>query len=188
MPALRILGLLALTPAFSALASAESPQTVGPALIPGYVVVRPGLASAGQPSADGLRQLKALGFKTVVNLRTPIEGAPLDEAEIVRGQGLRYVSVPMTAATVTSKDLETIQAVLDDPAAEPVLLHCASGNRTGGIWAAVLARKGKSLEEAETEGRKAGLKSPEMVAAFRRLATDKNTRPEPGPSRQGESQ
>jgi len=179
MPAMRIPGLLALTFAFSALASAESPQTVDPALIPGYVVVRPGLVSAGQPSAEGFRQLKVLGFKTVVNLRTPSEGAPPEEEQIVRGQGLRYVSVPMTAASVTAKDLATIQAVLDDPAAEPVLLHCASGNRTGGIWAAVLAGKGKSLEEAETEGRKAGLKSPAMVKAFRRLAAEKKPAPAP---------
>ena len=177
MPAMRIPALLALTLAFTALASAESPQMVAPALIPGYVVVRPGVASAGQPSAEGLRQLKALGFKTVVNLRTPSEGAPPEEEEIVRGQGLGYVSVPITAASVTSKDLETIQAVLDDPVAEPVLLHCASGNRTGGIWAAVLARKGRSREEAETEGRKAGLKSPEMVEAFRRLAAEKKPAP-----------
>jgi hypothetical protein len=50
-----------------------------------------------------------------------------------------------------------------------VLLHCASSNRVGGAWAVIQARKGMSLEEAESAGRAAGLHSPQMEAAVRRV-------------------
>ena len=50
-----------------------------------------------------------------------------------------------------------------------MLLHCASSNRVGGAWAVIQARKGKSLEEAEAAGRAAGLHSPQMEAAVRRV-------------------
>ena len=59
--------------------------------------------------------------------------------------------------------------MLNDPTAAPVLLHCASSNRVGAVWAVVQARKGKSLEEAEAAGREAGLRSSPMAAAVRRV-------------------
>jgi uncharacterized protein (TIGR01244 family) len=151
----------------SAALAGEVPQTLEG--VAGYHVVRPGLATAGEPSAEALARLKERGFKTVIDLRTEREGVK-EEERIVREQGLRYVWVPVTPATLSAKDVDAVAAVLDDPAAEPVLLHCASGNRAGGLLAAVLARKGKSLEEAEAEGVKAGLSSASMKDAVRRVA------------------
>ncbi len=109
-----------------------------------------------------------MGFRTVVNLRTEKEGAA-EERAVVEAQGLRYVSVPMTADTFSLADVEAVEKVLDDPSAGPVLLHCASSNRVGATWAVIQARKGKSLEEAEAAGREAGLHSPQMEAAVRRV-------------------
>jgi len=154
--------------AASVAVAAEVPKTVEG--IPDYYVVRPGLATAGKPSPEALKQLEQHGFKTVIDLRTEAEGVR-EEEQIVREQGLRYVWVPVTPATLTAKDVETVAAVLDDAAAEPVLLHCASGNRAGGLLAAALARKGKTVEEAEAEGVKAGLSSPAMKEAVRRVRT-----------------
>jgi protein tyrosine phosphatase (PTP) superfamily phosphohydrolase (DUF442 family) len=59
---------------------------------------------------------------------------------------------------------------VDDPSAGPVLLHCAAANRAGGVYAALAAAKGKTLDEAEAMGRAAGLTSASMVEAFRRVA------------------
>jgi protein tyrosine phosphatase (PTP) superfamily phosphohydrolase (DUF442 family) len=59
--------------------------------------------------------------------------------------------------------------VLDDPSAGPVLLHCASSNRVGGVWAVIQSRKGKTLDEALAAGQQAGLHSPVMEAAVRRV-------------------
>ena len=98
-----------------------------------------------------------MGFKTVLNLRMPGEGGPANERELVEGQGLRYVSVPMTAASFSLADVQAVEKVLNDPAAGPVLFHCASANRVGATWAAVLARRGQSLDDALAKGHEAGL-------------------------------
>jgi uncharacterized protein (TIGR01244 family) len=160
------LALLVLLPAA---ASAGVPETVDPAEVPNYKVIAPGIAAAGQPSAEVLPKLGALGFKTVLNLRMPNEGGPPDEQAIVESQGLRYVSVPVTASSLSPADVLAVEKVLDDPASGPVLLHCASANRVGGLWALVQARKGKSLDDALAAGREAGLRAGPMEDAVRRL-------------------
>ncbi len=150
--------------------AAEVPATADTTAFPNYRLVRPGLAVAGQPSAQGLAQLKEMGFKTVINLRTDQEGAK-DEEAAVKAAGLSYVSVPVTGATLSMADADAVGRVLDDAAAAPVLLHCASANRVGAIWALLQVRKGKSLDEAEAAGRAVGLQSPAMVEAMRKVAT-----------------
>lgn len=167
----------------AAVAGAQVPETLEPAEIPAYRLVRPGLAVGGQPSPDALGRLGEMGFRTVVNLRTEKEGAPAQRA-VVEAQGLRYVWIPVTPETFSLADVEAVEKVLDDPASGPVLFHCASSNRVGAVWAAIQARKGKSLEEAVDAGRQAGLHSPTMEAAVRRvlgLPAAAETAPLPAP-------
>ena len=152
----------------------QVPDAVDPALIPAYKVIAPGLVAAGQPVPDALARLGTMGFKTVLNLRLPDEGGPANERSVVEGQGLRYVSIPVTSASLSLDDLAAIEKVLDDPAAAPVLFHCASSNRIGGVWAAIQVRKGKSLDAALAAGREAGLRSTTMEDAVRRLVAPKN--------------
>jgi len=163
---------LAFSFAFASSLAAEVPATADATAFPNYSLVRPGLAAAGQPSAEGLAQLKAMGFKTVINLRTEKEG-PKDEEAIVKAAGLSYVSVPVSAETFSQADADAVGKVLDDPAAAPVLLHCSTANRVGAVWALLRMRQGASLEEAENAGKAVGLKSPAMIEAVRKLATPK---------------
>lgn len=154
-------------------APAPAPAAVDAKAIPNYHLVRPGLATAGQPSEEGLAQLKALGFKTVVNLRMPIEKWTGNEEETVKAQGLRYVSVPINPLTFGADDVAAVRAVLDDAAAAPVLLHCASANRSAAVWGVIEVERGRAIEEVEAEAAKVGLTSPTMFAAFRRLARER---------------
>jgi uncharacterized protein (TIGR01244 family) len=163
------------TPAFlaglalgAACAGAGVPEAVDAAAIPAYRLIRPGLAAAGQPSPAALASLEEMGFRTVVNLRTEKEGAA-EERSVVEAQGLRYVWVPVTPDSFSLADVEAIERVLDDTTAGPVLFHCSSSNRVGGAWAVIQARKGQALAEAEAAGRAAGLHSPQMEAAVRRV-------------------
>jgi uncharacterized protein (TIGR01244 family) len=153
----------------SAPIQAQVPQAVDPAQIPAYRVIAPGIVAAGQPAAEVLPKLGAMGFRTVLNLRPAGEGGPASEREVVESQGLRYVTVPMTAATFSLADVEAVEKVIADPAAGPILFHCASANRVGGAWAAVLARRGLSLDEALVRGREAGLRSGPMEDAVKRV-------------------
>jgi uncharacterized protein (TIGR01244 family) len=144
------------------------PESVDGTLIPNYRLARPGLATGGQPTEDGLRRLGELGFRIVIDLRTPGEGTS-DEETAVKAAGLRYVSVPVTPDTFRREDVDAVAKVLDEPGRGAVLLHCASGNRAGGVWTALQVAKGLPYAEAEAEGREVGLQSPAMVAAVRRV-------------------
>jgi uncharacterized protein (TIGR01244 family) len=163
----RVLAALLLSSA--PVAADDVPPKADAALIPNYSVVNPGLAAGGQPTAEGLQQLKGMGFKTVINLRTEKEPGTREEEAAVTAAGLRYVSVPFTAETLTAQDVDKVAAVLADAASGPVLLHCGSSNRVGGVVALLELRKGKTLEEAEAKGRAAGLTSPSMVEAVKRV-------------------
>jgi uncharacterized protein (TIGR01244 family) len=157
----------------AAAAWSQIPESVGPESIPNYRVIRPGLAVGGQPSPQALARLKEMGFRTVVNLRTEQEGGK-DAEKAVRAAGLEYLWVPVTPATFSAADVDAVAKVLDDPGAGPVLLHCSSSNRSGAVWAALQARRGRSIEDAEADGRAAGLTSDGMVAAFRRVAGERH--------------
>jgi uncharacterized protein (TIGR01244 family) len=148
--------------------SAEIPGAADAKEFPNYRLIRPNLAAAGQPSARGLAQLKDMGFRTVINLRTQTEGAKEEEAA-VKAAGLAYVSVPVTAETLSQADADAVGRVIDDPARGPVLLHCATANRVGAVWAILRVRQGKTPDEAETEGRTIGLSSPALIEAVRRV-------------------
>jgi uncharacterized protein (TIGR01244 family) len=155
----------------SASAAPDVPQFVEASLIPSYVRLTPSLAAAGQPTPDGLRKLKEMGFKTVVNLRAEAEGPP-EEAETVKLAGLSYVSIPVTAKSFSSAVVDSIEKVLKDPDTAPVLLHCASSNRVGAVVAAMEARKGVAIDKALAAGALAGLRDPAFAEMVRRLAAE----------------
>jgi len=162
VPAVVLVALVA-----GAVSAAELPETLPAADIPNYRVIRPDLAVGGQPSPGALARLSALGFRTVVNLRTAEEGAE-EEGRTVREAGLRYVWVPVTPATLSIDDIRAVEEVLNEKDSGPVLLHCASSNRVGGVWAAIRAREGATWAEAETAGKEAGLRSPAVLEAAKR--------------------
>jgi uncharacterized protein (TIGR01244 family) len=155
--------------AFLGSPAGDVPAAVDAQEIPNYRVLRSGLAGGGQPSAEGLARLKAMGFTTVVNLRTEKEGTAAEEAA-VKAAGLRYVSVPVTADTLSAKDVDAVAAALGEPSSGPVLLHCASSNRVGAMWALLQLREGKSMEEALAAGQAGGLTSSTLVEAVKRVA------------------
>ena len=120
--------------------------------------VNAGLYRGAQPRAGGLRRLKSLGVRTILNLRggdaeTRAEG---DEA---RQLGLRYYNVALPDLSAPSdKNVEQALAIINQAENQPVFVHCHHGeDRTGTIiacyrishdgWTATDARK-----EAETFG------------------------------------
>ena len=166
----RIIPVFALASALAMAVPVEVPATVDG--IAGYKRVHSGLAAGGVASVEALASLKALGFKTVIDLRGVTEPGVAEEEATVRAQGLRYVHVPVSPSTFSLGDVEAVARVLDDAEAAPVLLHCTSSNRVGAVWAVIQVQKGVSLEAAEAEGRKFGLKSEAMVEAMKRVAAE----------------
>lgn len=86
-----------------------------------------------QPTAVGFRSLAQQGMKTVINLRSE---NPLDnssEERIVTQLGMKYISIPMSGLVPPSdQEVDAALAILQDPTAWPVFVHCRHGkDRTG---------------------------------------------------------
>jgi uncharacterized protein (TIGR01244 family) len=97
----------------------------------------------GQPTERALRELRAQGVTTVVNLRTPQEmttRVPFDEPALVKELGMQYVYLPMrgTPEFPYSPDaLKSFTTAMTD-AKGKVLLHCTVAWRASHLWAAYL--------------------------------------------------
>ncbi|MCF7223360.1 beta-lactamase hydrolase domain-containing protein [Marilutibacter chinensis] len=122
---------------------------------------RPGLITGGQPDASAWRGLKAQGVTTVINLRTAEELAGRDVAAEVAAAGMRYHAIPVAgAAGINGDNAAALRALLED-ANGTVLVHCASGNRVGGLIALGAAQGGLPAEQALELGKAAGLTGAE---------------------------
>ncbi|MBI2389784.1 MAG: tyrosine-protein phosphatase [Deltaproteobacteria bacterium] len=92
-----------------------------------FAQVSPVLYRGAQPTAVGFRTLKALGVRTIVNLRSAHS-----DRETIAGLGLRYVELPSQAWNPQSEVVAQVLAIVRDPANAPVFVHCQHGaDRTG---------------------------------------------------------
>lgn len=112
-----------------------------------YASVGDDLFIAGQPTEAALRDMKAKGVTTVINLRMPQEMARIgfDEAALLNELGLTYVHIPLggTAENAYSPAaLDRFTSTLGS-AQGKVLLHCTIAWRASHMWGAYLIRERK---------------------------------------------
>lgn len=127
----------------------------------------------GQPTELGLRELRAKGVTTVVNLRTPEEmqqSVKFDEPAVISKLGMKYVSIPMRGNAEFPYSPIAIrrfaQAVRD--ANGKVLLHCTIGWRASHLWAAYLiADRGLSVDSALANARAINLMADHHMSSGR---------------------
>ncbi len=148
------LALSVLTVAGSHLISAERERSA-PA-IPRFRQVTAELFRGGQPAPEGFGFLKWRGIKTVINLREEH-----DERESVEKLGMNYVYIPLDAwDRVPEQAIKRFFNVVNDPASQPVFVHCRRGaDRTGfmiGLYR--IAEQGWSAQQAYREARAMGLR------------------------------
>jgi tyrosine-protein phosphatase SIW14 len=107
-----------------------------PGSVPNFHPVAPGVFRGGQPTEQGFRELRALGVKTVINLRSHHSDLPAAEEA-----GLEVVDIPMKANIEsdppTDQDVERFFDVVLDPARRPVYFHCKHGKDRTGTMAAI---------------------------------------------------
>lgn len=106
------------------------------------------LYRGAQPQHKGFAQLKAMGIRTVVDLRLLHS-----ERERVEKIGLRYVRLPEITWDEKNQDVIDFLRVVNDPGNQPVFVHCHHGSdRTGAMIAAYrVVVQGWSREEAIRE-------------------------------------
>ncbi len=121
-----------------------------------YNRLTPHIASSGMIGDGGAPLLATHNFKTVIDLRGSTEGT-LEEKVLVEAANMVYINIP---TTVTGFDDEQLAAFTEaiESAEKPILVHCGSGNRAGGMWASYQISKGVDPEKALQEGRKAGMR------------------------------
>lgn len=151
------------TPYLAALLLVAAACASAPAPVPGLVgsgppavsaarfrAVDAGVAISGKPSDDALREAAAQGYRTVVDLRMDEESKdPGEEGKLVASLGMRYVRVPVARGSLEAEQADSLAAAIAPEGSEPVLIHCASGQRAGALWGLYLAKhRGRTPEEA----------------------------------------
>ncbi len=94
------------------------------------------LYRGAQPAGRDYQDLKQLGVRSIINLTS--DDADANEKAAAESAGLTYVQIPMTTHTPpTSAQLSEFLSIVNDPANEPVYLHCVGGRHRTGVMAAV---------------------------------------------------
>jgi uncharacterized protein (TIGR01244 family) len=110
-----------------------------------FVSVGDDMFIGGQPTEKALRQLRARGVTTIVNLRMPEEMTQVgfDEAALAKELGMKYVHIPMRGTPENPygpKQLDEFAAAMAASNGK-VFLHCTIAWRASHLWAAYLIRE-----------------------------------------------
>ncbi|HEX2445073.1 MAG TPA: dual specificity protein phosphatase family protein [Vicinamibacterales bacterium] len=114
--------------------------------------VSPTYYRGAQPDGSDYSDLAAIGVKTLINLTS--DDASADEPAMAKKSGLKYVQIPMTTHEPPTADtLARFLQIVDDPANQPVFVHCVGGrHRTGVMTAAYrMSRHGWTADQAFRE-------------------------------------
>jgi len=105
-----------------------------------------------QPEGRDYADLAALGIKTVINLTS--DDAQTNEESMVERAKMTYVEIPMTTHVApTAAQLAQFLKIVNDPANQPVYVHCVGGrHRTGVMTAAYrMTQDGWTADRAFSE-------------------------------------
>lgn len=104
-----------------------------------------------QPKEADYANLAAMGVKTIIDLqRNGHEG----EQSLVEAQGMRFYRIPMSDKSQPSAgQAELFLKIVNDPANQPVFVHCAGGRHRTGAMSAIyrITHDGWSADQAYLE-------------------------------------
>jgi protein tyrosine/serine phosphatase len=103
--------------------------------IDNFGVINDGYYRGAQPKGDDYRDLAALGVKTVIDLTK--DGRD-DEQGFVEAAGMKFHRIPMTTTDRPSDEaIAEFLSMVNDPANQPVYVHCQGGRHRTGTMTAV---------------------------------------------------
>ena len=124
----------------------------------------------GQPEGHAYADLAALGVKTVIDL-TSYDADPTERV-LTEQAGMRYVQIPMTThRPPTAAQLAQFLGVVNDPARQPVYVHCERGrHRTGVMTAAYrMTDDGWTADQAFHEMKQYGFGADVLHSEFKKF-------------------
>ena len=103
--------------------------------IDNFGVVNDAYYRGAQPKGDDYRDLAALGVKTVIDLTK--DGRD-DEQGFVEAAGMKFHRIPMkTTDRPSDEAIAEFLSMVNDPANQPVYVHCQGGRHRTGTMTAV---------------------------------------------------
>jgi tyrosine-protein phosphatase SIW14 len=89
-----------------------------------------------QPEGRDYADLAATGVKTVIDLQA--DGTNGDERRLVEAAGMKFYRIPMTTRVPpTPEQLTLFMQIVNDPALQPVYVHCKGGRHRTGVMTAI---------------------------------------------------
>lgn len=136
-----LLSTLSISPVVGIAAEKSSPATATPTSnttvigIDNFGRINETYYRGSQPDGRDYTDLAALGIKTVIDLQA--DGLAT-ERQLVESAGMKFFRIPMTTRKEpTSGDLSQFLQLVNDPANQPVYVHCAGGRHRTGVMTAV---------------------------------------------------
>jgi uncharacterized protein (TIGR01244 family) len=134
--------------------------------------IAPGLSVAGGLDQDDITALAEAGVRTIINNRPDGEDAgqlPAAEAKkLAEAHGMAYHHIPITAASLSKRDVDAFGAALRSSAA-PIVAHCRSGTRSTLLWALTRLREGADPFALVAEAARHGIDIAALPAVAARL-------------------
>lgn len=135
--------------------------------IPNLLRPQDHVLTGGRVDANALLAAKEAGVSRVIDLLPEHERGGFDESAACAAIGLAYVNLPIVgAADLCREKVAEFDRLLAQATQQTVLVHCASGNRVGALFALRAAwLQGLPLPRAMQIGRNHGLTKLEPVVA-----------------------
>ena len=123
-----------------------------------------------QPEGQDYHDLAALGVKTIINLTS--DDAQPNERQMTERTGMRYVQIPMTThQEPTNAQIAQFLSIVNDPASQPVYVHCVGGKHRTGVMTAIvrMTNDGWSADQAFSEMKQYKFGADFLHSEFKRV-------------------
>ncbi|MET0624939.1 MAG: protein tyrosine phosphatase family protein [Pyrinomonadaceae bacterium] len=140
-----------------------------------FLRVNKEFCTGGQPRTEHLAKLKEEGVKAIINLRQPGEHRAEEEKAEAERLGLRYFNIPVAFGEPKEEQATEFLKLTDDAANRPAFVHCTGAIRVGAFWMIRrVLRDGWTIEDAEKEAEKIGLREASHLNDFARAYIEKH--------------
>lgn len=140
--------------ALTGVISSSAQKVITPPGIENFGKVNDNYFRGSQPTHSQLATLKAMGVKTIIDLRRDFVPG---EREWTSELGLNYFNLPLKPnQPATKEQTEYFLRLVNDPANAPVYVHCKGGRHRTGAMTAVyrISHDGWTAEQAFNEMKK----------------------------------
>jgi protein tyrosine phosphatase (PTP) superfamily phosphohydrolase (DUF442 family) len=108
-------------------------ETPPPIDLPGFVIARPGVATALMPFPDGIDWLAKKGYRTALHLKPASEDGAAAKRQFEK-KGITYIALDVSPAALTAEVVEEFSKVVQDTGKHPLIIYDKDGSLSGGLW------------------------------------------------------